>query len=110
MPPGAEQLTLALILTAAGVTVTAALVTGIVELFKNLVTLDGHERQAAFGVSAVLVILAYLSVTIWAQPPIGIAIETLFAAFLAWYGIARLAIAHYSDVKREPNSLTGPQA
>lgn len=110
MPTDENALTLALILTAAGATVAAGFVTGIVELFKQVLgnALDGKERLAAFFVSAVLVVVAEVAGV--QDGTITLSIATVFAGVLAWYGIARLAIAHYADATKETGSLTGPAA
>lgn len=100
-----NALTLALILTAAGVAPAAALVTGLVSLLGNLGSIvDGRERILAFILSAVLVVFAYVATAV------DITLVTGFGAFLAWYGIARLSLATYDDVKAKPNSLRGPSA
>lgn len=104
MPDDPNALTLALILTAAGVTPASALVTGLVEMLKQLPgkIAQGRERLFAFILSAALVVLAY------AATAVEITLITGFGAFLAWYAIARLAMANYADITSEPNSLTGP--
>jgi len=109
MPNDETTLTLAIVLTAGGAVVASALITGIVQLLKQLGNiLDGRERLTAFLLSAILVIVAFAagvqdkSLTINAQ--------SVFAAFLAWYGIARLSMAVYADATSEPNSLRGPDA
>lgn len=107
MPDPSPDLTLALILSAAGVVPAAALITGLVQLFKTV--LGGNwaaqtSRLAAFILSAVLIALAYVTTSV------SITLVTGFGAFLAWYAVARLAIATYDDVTANPNSLTGPVA
>lgn len=108
MPPtdtDPSALTLALLLTAAGVVPASALVTGLVSLLGNLGSfVDGKERLLAFLISAALVVFAYAATAVAITPVTG------FGAFLAWYGIARLSLANYDDVKSKPNSLTGPSA
>lgn len=100
-----NALSLALILTAAGVAPAAALVTGLVSLLGNLGSLvDGRERILAFLLSAVLVVFAYVATAVEVTAVTG------FGAFLAWYGIARLSLATYDDVTGKPNSLRGPSA
>ena len=106
MPADESALTLSLILTAAGAVAASALVTGIVQILKQLGSfLDGKERLAAFILSAVLVVIAYAAGLNDGSLTLNIA--SAFAAFIAWYGIARLSMAVYADVVREPNSLTG---
>jgi hypothetical protein len=100
-------LTLAIILTAGGAVAASALVTGLVQLLKQLGSLlDGRERLAAFILSAILVIVAFAAGV--QDGSLTVSIATVFAAFLAWYGIARLSMANYADATKEANSLTGP--
>ena len=110
MPTDTDTITLALVLTAAGATVAAALVTGLVQLFKTVMPglSGGKERLAAFFLSAVLVILSVASGV--QDKTITINIASVFAAFVAWYGIARLSMAVYADAAGETNSLRGPSA
>lgn len=107
MPTDADSLTLALVLTAAGATVAAALVTGLVQLFKTLAPAlsSGKERFAAFILSALLVIVAVASGV--QEGAITLSIASLFSAFIAWYGIARLSMAVFADASGEPNGLRG---
>ena len=106
MPADESALTLSLILTAAGAVAASALVTGVVQILKQLGSfLDGKERLAAFILSAVLVVIAYAAGL--ADGTLTLNIASGFAAFIAWYGIARLSMAVYADATREPNSLTG---
>lgn len=107
MPTDVNSFTLALVLTAAGATAAAALVSGLVQLFKTLLPglSDGKERVAAFILSALLVVVAVASGV--QDGTITINIAALFAAFLAWYGIARLSMAVFADASGEPNGLRG---
>lgn len=102
MPPDVDPnaLTLGLILTAAGVVPAAALITALVSLLTNFPFVKGHERQAAFVLSAVLVIYAY-----WALP-VPLTGISGFAGFLAWLAIAKGATAVYDEVKAKPGSIT----
>lgn len=100
-----NALTLALILTAAGVVPSAALVTGLVSLLGNLGSVvDGRERLIAFALSAALIVFAYAATAVEVTAISG------FGAFLAWYGVARLSMATYDDVKAKANSLRGPSS
>lgn len=90
------DLTLALVLTAGGATATAAVITGLIAMAKNLAVIgpridDGNEPTVAFVLAAVVVILAYVSVGV-INPGSG------FAAFLAWYGIAQIAMGTHDTV------------
>jgi len=106
MPSDETTLTLAIILTAGGAVAASALVTGLVQLFKQLGTLlDGRERLVAFVLSALLVIVAFAAGV--QDTSLTISVQSVFAAFLAWYGVARLSMANYADVTKEANSLRG---
>lgn len=107
--PENTDLTLALVLTAGGATAAAALVSGVVQLLKQLGNiLDGKERIAAFVLSGLLVVVAVASAV--QNGTLTLDIASIFAAVLAWYGIARLSMAVFADATKEPNSLTGPTA
>lgn len=90
------DLTLAAVLTIAGAVTSAALISGLIAMLKNLRGLGklldaGNEPWAAFILSALLVIAAY--VTYGDRTPAG-----MFAGFLAWYAIARLSMGLHDDV------------
>ena len=92
-----EDLTLAVVLTAAGATASAALITGLIAIAKQLVVVGpwidaAREPTVAFVLSAVLVIVAVVSVGTFTP-------EALFAAFLAWFGIAQIAMGVHDTVK-----------
>jgi uncharacterized membrane protein HdeD (DUF308 family) len=109
MPTDETTLTLSLILTAAGAVAASALVTGVVQILKQLGNfLNGKERLAAFILSAVLVVIAYAAGL--SDGTLTLNIASGFAAFIAFYGIARLSMAVYADIVKEPNSLTGPKS
>lgn len=100
--PTATGLTLALVLTAGGATAAALLITGFIALLKNVVGIgpridDGNEPSVAFVLSAVLVIVAYLSVGLFTP-------ETGFAAFLAWFGIAQISMGSHDTASKLMNS------
>lgn len=100
------NLTLALLLTAAGVTIAAGLVAGIVQLIKAVWPGDVPgvwQLRTAFIVAAILTGLAYASGV--QSGAITISIESLFAVALAWYGIARGAKAIFDDLTAAPGSL-----
>ena len=106
MPEAPQDLTLALVLTAAGATLSSALITGVVEIIKRLIPSIStlQTRWAAFILSALLVAVAYFA-TVSQQNAV-----TAFAAFVAWYGIARLSLANHDDATAQVNSLRGPTA
>lgn len=95
------NITLADVLTPAGFVAAAALVTGIVEIFKRLFSrLSGNEAAAAAVLAAILVCTAYLDQHVYT-------IASGFVAVISWYGITRLAMGIHDDATRAPNSLTG---
>ena len=80
--PADETFTLALVLTAGGAVAASALVTGLVQLLKQLGSfLDGKERITAFVMSAVLVVIAVAAGM--SDGSLTLNIATAFAAFLA---------------------------
>ena len=92
-----DDLTLAVVLTAAGATASAALITGLIAIAKQLVVIGpwinaDREPTIAFALSALLVTLAVLSMGVFTP-------EALFAAFLAWFGIAQIAMGVHDTVK-----------
>lgn len=109
MPPtgiDTSTLTLVLVLTAAGATVSAALISGLIEMLKHLGSIGtaidaGNEPTVAFILSAVLVVIAYVGTLVG---PVTIA--GVFAAFLAWYGIAQIAMGVHDTAAQ----LSGPSA
>jgi hypothetical protein len=90
------DLTLAVVLTAGGATASAALITGLIAMLKGLrgvgPAIDGNEPTLAFVLSAVLVAAAFASVG-------EVSAASLFAAFLAWFGIAQIAMGVHDTVK-----------
>lgn len=106
MPTDGQTLTLALALTAGGAVAFAALITGVVEIFKGRIPgVRGHEQGTALVLAAIVVVAAMASAVQAATLTLGF--ETVFAGFLAWYGIARLAMGIHDDITSRPGSLTG---
>lgn len=100
-----EGLTLDLILTPGGVTISAAVIATIIELAKRFggfgVWLDaGREASASIVLSLLLTAYAYLA-TVPAIDP-----TSAFNAFLAFLGIAAIAAKAY-DVVLKPLTDTG---
>lgn len=106
MPTDPTILTLALILTAGGAVVAAGLVTGLVQILKTLIPsiVSGAEQRVAFLLSAVIVSVAVASGV--QEGVLTLSIASAFGAFLAWYGIARIALGIHDDVTgARPTSL-----
>lgn len=83
-------LTLADVLTVSGAVGSAALITGLIALAKNIRGIGplidrGNEPTVAFALSALLVIAAFAARGTYTP-------DGAFAAFLAWYGIATIAM------------------
>ena len=100
------ELTLDLVLTAGGAVAAAALITGLIQLVKQLpgvgtVLENGKEKLAAFSLSAALIVFA--AAATGAVTDFG----TGFAAFLAWYGIARLSMGIYDDATNVTAKVKG---
>lgn len=92
-----EDLTFAVVLTAAGATASAALITGMIAILKQLMVVGpwiqaDREPTIAFVLSAVLVTVAVVSVGVFTP-------AALFAAFLAWFGIAQIAMGVHDTLK-----------
>lgn len=90
MPEGTEALTLAIILTGAGTTISAALIASVIQILKRLPGagrwIDANrEPGLAVLLSALLVGYAFVATTTVPDLLNG------FAAFLSWVGIAGLA-------------------
>lgn len=106
MPTDATTLTLALILTAGGAVGAAAIVSGVVEMLKNLAPtiIGGKEQVTAFFLSGLLVIVAEASA--FQSGAITLNIASLFGGFMAFYAIARIAMGIHDDVTGStPTSL-----
>lgn len=103
------SLSLALVLTAAGAVGASALVTGLVQLVKTMAPglTTGRSRIMAFVLSYLLVAVALAEA--FQSNALSVSIPAVFGAFVAGYGIARLAMANFADITSEPNSLTGPK-
>lgn len=98
--------TLALILTAAGATIGAGLVTGLIELLKRTIPVIGTrswEPALAFISSAVLVILAFVDQHDYT-------LEAGFAAFIAWLAVAKLATGIHDEITSAPGAIFNPPA
>ena len=92
-----DDLTLAVVLTAAGATASATLITGLIAMLKQVAVVGpwiqaDREPTIAFVLSAVLVTVAVLSVGVFTP-------SSLFSGFLAWFGIAQIAMGVHDTVK-----------
>jgi hypothetical protein len=105
-----DQMTLAVVLTAAGATASAALVTGLIAMLKQTVIgpwiKADNEPTLAFILSAVLVAVAVLSVGVFTP-------ASLFAGFLAWFGVAQVAMGVHDTIKaqtsKSPKAPAAPE-
>lgn len=91
------DLTLALVLTAGGATVAAGVITGLIAMLKRLAGIGplidaGNEPTVAFFLSAALVAVAFATSAPHDVP-------SAFGAFLAWYGIAQVAMGIHDTVR-----------
>jgi hypothetical protein len=95
------DLTLALVLTAAGATGAAALITTLIQVLKSAIPAidNGKEKPLALVFSAIIVVLAVIDSAVFTLP-------ALFGAFVAWLAIAKLATGIYDEVTQQPGSFT----
>jgi hypothetical protein len=98
-----DALTLAALLTTAGATVMATIVTGLVAVIGRLFTLEGHEAQAAALITAIFVLL--LSVQAVVSGAMTIGIPLILAAVLGWYAVTRLSMSIHDDASSNTASL-----
>lgn len=105
-----DNATIAVLLTAAGAPVGAAVVSGIIEFIKSVPQLkalvDGREKLVAFLLSLVIVLFAFVVGLTSVPPTQTLSLLAIPAVLSAWYAIGRLAMAVHDDVNRKPNSLT----
>ncbi len=92
-----ENLSFAIVLTAGGAVASAAVITGLIAMAKRLVGIgplidEGREPTVAFVLSAVLVVVAFVNVGPFDA-------GGGFMAFLAWFGIAQIAMGVHDTVK-----------
>lgn len=92
-----DSLSLSLALTAAGATIVAGFITGIVEILsRTIAPIQGHEQGLALVLAGLVVISA-----IWDAVGKGLMqvdLPTIFAGVVSWYGIARVAMGIHDDV------------
>lgn len=100
-----DELTLAALLTTAGATVLATIITGLVSIIGSLLKgrLVGNEaRLAAFLAALFVGVLATQAVLTGAMVlgiPLGLAVV------FAWYGVTRLSMSIYDDATNAPAGL-----
>jgi hypothetical protein len=109
MPEG-TQLTLDLVLTAAGATVAAGLIATVVQILKRLPSLGiwlDQNREPWFVILLTIVLVGY---AYFATTTNTTDLGGLFAAFLAWVNIAGLATkAHDVAPESLRRALGGPE-
>ena len=98
-----STLTLAALLTTAGATTLAAVVTGLVSVLGRLFILTGHEAQAAAVITFVFVLLLAVQAVISGAMVVGVPL--VLATILGWYAVTRLAMAIHDDITSKPASL-----
>lgn len=92
----ASELSLSLALTAAGATIVAGFITGIVEILSRTISpLQGHEQGIALILAAIVVIAAVADSI--GKGTMVLGLTTGFAAVVAWYGIARVSMGIHDD-------------
>lgn len=108
MTTNLDEVTLGLALTAAGAVVMAALITGIVEILARALpqVVTGHEQGFTLVLAAIVVGAAVFDAV--NKDVLELDIAVVFAAIVAWYGIARVAMGIHDDViSRNPQTSLG---
>lgn len=101
-----QGITLAALLTTAGSTAAAGLITGLVAVIRSIFPgIDGHEKQAAAVIALVLVLVCAVQAVITGTVTLDLTI--VLAVVFAWYAVTRLAMSIYDDVARKPAGLRG---
>lgn len=101
-----SQITLDIALTAAGATVVAAFITGIVEILSRTVgAINGHEQGLALILAGVVVVAAIADGV--SKATMAIDLTTIFAGIVAWYGIARVSMGIHDDVVNRTTTSLG---
>lgn len=107
MPEGTDALTLAAVLTAGGATAAAAFIATFIQFVVKKLPVIGawvdadHEPSVVVLLAGVLVAWAYVA-TAAAIDSVGV-----FAALLAWVGIAQLATAGYDTARTVQAKIAG---
>ena len=103
--PDFQGLLIVGVLTTAGTTAFAPLITGIIALTKGLgIGVEGNEPKWAAVIALVLVVLALVQVTV-VDKTLPIGIQTFFIGFTSWYALTRLAMSVHDDISTSPRSL-----
>lgn len=102
---------LAALATGAGAPLWAGIIMTIINTIKAIPEaarlVAGHERLAAFSLSGVVVVIAYVTALGMVPPSAEVSPFGIFLAVLAWFSVGRLAMAFHDDIAAKPNSLTG---
>lgn len=100
-----QSITLAALLTTAGSTSAAALITGLVAVLGSLAPglVGGHEKQAAAILAALLVMLCAVQAVV--TDTVAVNVTLILAVVFGWYAITRLSMSIYDDVANKRASL-----
>lgn len=98
-----ETLTLAALLTTAGATTLAAVITGLVAVIGRLFTIAGHEAKVAAFLAFVFVLLLAVQAVLSGAMVLGVPLVLSMA--LGWYAVTRLAMSIHDDAAAKPSSL-----
>jgi hypothetical protein len=98
-----DSLTLAALLTTAGATTMAAIVTGIVTVLGRLFVIDGSEARLAAVVTFAFVLLLAVQAVLSGAMVVGVPLVLAFV--LGWYAVTRLAMSIHDDITGKPASL-----
>lgn len=98
-----ETLTLAALLTTAGATSLAAVITGIVAVLGRLFTIAGSEAKVAAVLALGFVLL--LAVQAVTSGAMVVGVPLVLACVIGWYSVTRLSMAIHDDLAAKPRSL-----
>ncbi len=100
-----DELTLAMVLTAAGAAVAGGLVAGIVQVLKPLLPSAWQHGRAPMLLAA----LGALVLTALAVSAAGLPLDAngIFVAILTWYGVYAAAIGSHATVSKAARVVSG---
>lgn len=97
---------LAALATGAGAPAWAAVLMLAVETLKGAgFPIDGQEKPTVFVLAALLEVTAFIAAVQIVPPMAELSVAGIVLAVMAWFTVARLAMALHDDKSRKPGSL-----
>jgi hypothetical protein len=98
--------------TGVGAPIWSTAIVGVIQTVKAVPQfarlIEGREKLLAFILSALAVALSFVAALTTVPPAAVVTIPSVIIAVMAWFTLARLAMALHDDFARKTNSLTGP--